>query len=206
MAFAAPTDLGYALLALWTPPAAQPLLRWWVHHRYFKLAPGYDAYITRHAATYGATLAAALDQLRGDPRRILDVSTGTGFAAATVKQRFPSATVIACDLSFAMAQHAHRRLGPGTVLCADGASLPFADGTFDLIVLQNAPPALPELGRLVSPEGRLILAFSAGAAVPRWIRSRIDQRLQKLGFATRLWDRIGEGLFVVAARTPEAAG
>lgn len=201
MPFAATTDLSYALLALWTPPCAQPLLRWWVHHRYRKLAPGYNAYIAPHAPTYGAALTTALVHIPTTPHRILDVSTGTGFAAETVAQRYPGSTVIACDLSPAMVQQAQRRLRPGTIICADGACLPFADGTFDLVVLQNAPPVLRELTRLIALDGWLVLAFSTGAAVPAWIRSRLDRRLQTLGYDYRMWDRVGDGLFVVAKRT-----
>lgn len=200
VAFAAATDLSYALLALWTPPAAQPLLRWWVQHRYLKLAPAYDAYIARHATTYGAALIAALERVPGTPQHILDVSSGTGYAAETLGRRYPQAQVIACDLSFAMAQHAQRRIRPGRVVCADGGCLPFADRTFDLVVLQNAPPALGELARLVDIAGWLVLAFSTGATVPGWIRARLDRRLQTLGFGDRTWGRVGDGLFVATSR------
>ncbi len=200
MAFATATDIGYALIALWAPPSAKPLLRWWSRHRYFALAPTYDAYVAKCATTYGAALDAALDFLTQTPHRVLDVSTGTGYAADVVARRYPDASVVACDLSLAMAQHAQRRLRPGSVICADSATLPFADETFDLVVLQNAPPSLKELARLVALQGSLLLAFSAGAGVPVWIRSRLDHRLGGLGFGTRIWNRVGAGLFVIASR------
>ncbi len=200
MSFASTTDIGYALVALWAPPPVQPFLRWAAQRRYLSLAPRYDAYIAQNAASYGVALTAALDRLSLAPRRILDVSTGTGYAADAVARRYPSAAVAACDLSLAMAHRARRRLQPGTVLCADGGCLPFADGAFDLVVLQNAPPSLRELARLVAPDGALLLAFSTGASFPRWIRSQLDRRLQGLGFGTRIWDNVGEGLFVIAHR------
>ncbi len=198
--FGATTDIGYALTALWAPPAFKPFLRWWAKRRYLALAPQYDAYVAKYAATYGVVLATALDRVSLAPRRILDVSTGTGYAAEAVARRFPSAKVAACDLSLAMVQQAQRRLRPGTVVCADGGSLPFADGAFDLVVLQNAPPALPELARLVAPGGALLLAFSTGASFPRWIRSRLDRLLRDVGFGTRLWERVGTGIFIIAHR------
>ncbi len=200
MSFASTTDIGYALVALWAPSPAQPFLRWVARRRYLSLAPRYDAYIAQNAASYGLALTAAMDRLSLTPRRILDVSTGTGHAADAVARRYPSAAVAACDLSLAMAHQAQRRLQPGTVLCADGGCLPFADGAFDLVVLQNAPPSLRELARLVAPDGALVLAFSTGGSFPRWIRSQLDRRLRGLGFGTRIWDNVGEGLFVIAHR------
>jgi len=200
MSFGATTDIGYALVALWAPSPVQPFLRWVVQRRYLGLAPRYDAYIAKHAASYGRALAAALDRLSLNPRRILDVSTGTGFAADAVAKRYPSAIIAACDLSLAMVQQAQRRLKSGMVVCADGGRLPFPDGAFDLVVLQNAPPALRELARLVAPDGALLLAFSMGAIFPRWLRTQLDRRIHGLGFGRRIWDQVDEGLFLIASR------
>lgn len=201
MGFAAITDLGYALRALWDTSRLQPMLRWWAQRRYDALAPRYDAYIAQRAA-YGAALEAAMDRIRVTPRRVLDVSTGTGFAAEAVARRFPAAVVAACDLSMPMAHRARARLRTGTVFCCDSTHLPFVDGAFDLVILQNAPPSLRELARMVAPTGRLVLAFSTGAILPAWIQTRLERRLRDLGFTDVIWDRAGEGLCAVASRPP----
>ncbi len=202
MLLAATTDLSYTLLALFAPPSTQPILRWWAQHRYRALAAGYETYIAEQTA-YGAPLDAALTRIRSTPQRVLDVSTGTGYAAAVAARRYPSAAVAACDVSLPMAQHAQRRLRPGTVVCADGATLPFADGAFDLVILQNAPPSLRELARIVTPGGSLVLAFSTGASLPEWVRSRLLGRLRALGFPEIAWGKMGTGLFLVADRSED---
>ncbi len=205
MVLGATTDIGYTLIALWAPERLQPVLRRWAQRRYEALAPRYDSYIANQTG-YGSALHAALTRIPSTPRRVLDVSTGTGYAAQLAARRYPAATVLACDLSDLMVQQAQQRLRAGTVVRADSACLPFADEAFDLVILHNAPPSLRELARTVAPGGWLVLAFSAGASVPGWLRSRLVRRLTALGFADVAWDQAGAGLCIVAGRNrPEGS-
>lgn len=193
------TDFGYLLTALWDSFPLRGVVGQWARHRYRALAPHYDRYI-EHADEYGAPLLAALELLPGIPHRVLDVSTGTGFAAELTAQRCPQAVTMACDVSLAMLSQARERL-PGTpVVCCDSSHLPFGDSAFDLVLLTNAPPALRELVRIVSPEGWLILAFSAAGKVPAWMPSTIQQRLGQLGLTEIHWNRTGRGLYIMAQR------
>src|SRR4029078_13718440 len=68
---------------------------------------------------------------------------------------------------------------------ADGSSLPFSDGSFDLVVLQNMIPFFEELGRVTAPGGRAIFAFSRGAETPIWVPpDTLRARLGEVVFET----------------------
>jgi len=151
-------------------------------------------------------LGAALDRLSAPPRKVLDLGTGTGKAARVVAKRFPDAEVVGVDLAPEMVEEA-KRLLPGELAgrvsfqVADGASLPFAAGEFDLVVLQNMIPFFEELGRVTAPGGRAIFAFSRGAETPIWVPpEKLRARLEGVGFGDVKELAAGQGVAVLAAR------
>src|SRR2546423_1847887 len=94
------------------PPGLAPApdrLRWTsqVSSRLFSIvSPLYDEVAKLDG--YGEALEQALLDLRGTPSRILDVATGTGFAARRLKRQYPEAEVTGIDVSpemVAIAQH-----------------------------------------------------------------------------------------------------
>lgn len=204
MVTALATDFAYLITALWESSPAGFFQRRWAQYRYARLAPRYDSYIEQQTG-YGAPLQAALGRIPTRPRRILDVSTGTGYAAVVAAGRYPEAVIAACDLSPVMLSRARVRL-PGAVVCSDSGRLPFADGAFDLVILQNAPPQLRELVRMVASGGWLILAFSAGRKLPTRLKSLLGRRLCSLGLDEITRDDAGDGFFVVASRPSESTG
>ena len=151
-------------------------------------------------------LGAALDRLDEPPRKALDLGTGTGKAARVVAKRFPDAEVIGVDLAPEMAEEAERLLPPELVgrvsfQVADGARLPFPDGSFDLVVLQNMIPFFEELARVTAPGGRAIFAFSRGAETPIWVPpDKLRTRLGEVGFGDVEELAAGSGAAVLAAR------
>jgi len=151
-------------------------------------------------------LGAALDRLAEPPRRVLDLGTGTGKAARVVAKRFPGAEVVGVDLAPEMVEQAKRLLpselaGRVSFEVADGASLPFPDGAFDLVVLQNMIPFFEELGRVTAPGGRAIFAFSRGAETPIWVPpEKLRARLGEVGFGDVEELAAGQGVAVLAAR------
>ena len=151
-------------------------------------------------------LGAALDRLSAPPRKVLDLGTGTGKAARVVAKRFADAEVVGVDLAPEMVEEAKRLLpaelaGRVSFEVADGASLPFPDGAFDLVVLQNMIPFFEELGRVTSPDGRAIFAFSRGAETPIWVPpEKLRARLGKVGFGDVEELAAGQGVAVLAAR------
>ena len=151
-------------------------------------------------------LGAALDRLGEPPRKVLDLGTGTGKAARVVAKRFPDAEVVGVDLAPEMVEEAQRLLpaelaGRVSFQVADGSSLPFADGSFDLVVLQNMIPFFEELGRVTGPGGRAIFAFSRGAETPIWVPpDKLRARLGEVGFEDVQELPAGVGVAVLAAR------
>lgn len=77
------------------------------------------------------------DYVRLDPRLVLDLGSGTGYAIDALNRRFRKARVIALDFAHGMLTRARRQGGwlrrPYCV-CADAEGLPLADGAVDLIV------------------------------------------------------------------------
>jgi len=112
-----------------------------------------------------ARLLERLDLIALEPARVLDLGCGTGTALAPLAARFPSAQLVAVDLAPAMARAAAARAPQAGVLVADGAALPFADHSFDLVfcnlMLQwedDPRPTLAELRRVLTPRGLLLLS------------------------------------------------
>jgi ubiquinone/menaquinone biosynthesis C-methylase UbiE len=156
------------------------------------------------------SLGAALDRLDLAPRRVLDVGTGTGIAARVLARRFPAAEVVGVDLAPAMVEEA-RRLVPEDLVgriafeTADAERLPFADDSFDLVVLLNAIPFFEELARVTAPGGGVIFAFSSGAGTPIYVPPEtLRARLEPLEFVCFEELAAGGGTAFVAYRSTRA--
>ena len=102
-----------------------------------------------------------------DPKKVLDVATGTGDLALEIQNKCPDAEVLGTDFCPEMLAHAENR-GVQKTQVADAMNLPFEDGGFDLVTvafgLRNMAcwqDALKEMNRVISPGGHLlVLDFS----------------------------------------------
>jgi malonyl-CoA O-methyltransferase len=123
-----------------------------VRRHFARAAATYDAAAVLQREV-GARLAANLDVVKLDPRRILDAGCGTGDALGDFATRYPVARRVALDLAWPMLRVARdksadrrtladrwlaplrrERCAPAPVFaCADVAALPFAAGSFDLV-------------------------------------------------------------------------
>ena len=111
-----------------------------------------------------------------NPGAILDLATGSGDVALTLRRHCPQARIVGADFCVPMLREA-RRKGAGPVVAADGLALPFASGAFDVLTvafgLRNMaswPGALREMRRVLRPGGHvLILDFSVPPAPLRWV-------------------------------------
>jgi ubiquinone/menaquinone biosynthesis C-methylase UbiE len=97
---------------------------------------------------------------------ILDVGTGPGMFLVELAKRRPDLRLTGVDLSADMVRAAQRNLAPfgdrASARVGDAASMPFPDGTFDLIVSSislyhwdDVASAVPELARVLRPGARV---------------------------------------------------
>jgi demethylmenaquinone methyltransferase/2-methoxy-6-polyprenyl-1,4-benzoquinol methylase len=108
------------------------------------------------------------------PRRVLDLATGSGDLALTITRRLPEAEITAADFSPEMLAIARAKGLANTVL-ADALNLPFSEGSFDVVTvafgLRNMADwgaALLEMARVLTPGGYvLVLDFSLPAGAWR---------------------------------------
>ncbi len=143
------------------------------------------------------------EALPAQPRRILDIACGTGDLTLALSSRFPETEVVGVDLNPHMLAEARRRResapqSDGLVHFMEGdmTTLPFPDGSFDLVTggyaLRNAPDlaaALGEIRRVLVPQGVLgILDFSRS---PRPAVAALSRAL--LSFWGNLWGIVLHG-------------
>lgn len=129
----------------------------------------YEAPRTRHAHNLALRRAACLGLLPEVVGKILDVGCGPGAMAIPLLQR--GRTVVAIDISARMVGDAARRareLGyEPNVAIANATSLPFADGSFAVVVttgvleyVQDVRGAMREIARVLRPGGVAIATMS----------------------------------------------
>ena len=150
---------------------------------------------TDWAATYDRTIAEEVERYSGMAyaevlqrvteaaappvgAKVLDIGTGTGALAFLIARAAPGAQVIGIDPTSAMLERATKNAervglrGRIEFRQAKAEALPFADGTFDLVVSNFAMhhtqvrQSLPEIARVLRPGGRL--AIGDGARNPKW--------------------------------------
>ena len=107
--------------------------------------------------------------------RVLDAGCGGGLALAELRARFAPERLAGIDSDPALVARAHSADPQADVREADVAKLPFADGTFDLVLCHqllhhlSAPAAaLAELRRVLTPGGVLLLSESCASFLRLW--------------------------------------
>jgi ubiquinone/menaquinone biosynthesis C-methylase UbiE len=160
-------------------PWLWPLMRGGVQRFWNRMAGGWDV-----NETPGRTQAmqSALGEV-GQPRRILEIGTGTGSGAAILKARFGDAEVTGVDLSPEMVRIATAKVPGVTFEPADASRLPFADASFDLVAQNNVPVYFDEIARVLAPGGRVLVTSTFGPATPYYTPHNVlRRRFERLGF------------------------
>jgi malonyl-CoA O-methyltransferase len=113
-------------------------------------------------------LMSRLDDFKLVPAAILDLGAGTGHAARALKRRYAGAAVVAVDIAAGMLERAKdqsRWLRRFERVRADAYSLPFRDGSFDLVfsslMLQwcdDLDAVFGEIARVLKPGGALVFS------------------------------------------------
>ena len=110
------------------------------------------------------------------PSRILDLATGSGDLALTIRAACPGSFLVGADFCHPMLLHAQRK-GLANLVTADGLHLPFADASFDALTIafglrnmESWPRGLGEMRRVLRPGGHvLVLDFSIPPPPLRWL-------------------------------------
>ena len=151
-----------------------PVTRFWNG-----MAAGWDSNVSPDRTK---ALHAALAEV-GQPRRILEIGTGTGTGAALLKATFPNAEITAVDLSPEMVRIAMTKVQGVTFEPADASRLPFGAGNFDLVTQNNVPVYFGEIARVLAPGGRIVVTSTHGPATPYYTPHKVlTKRFAKLGF------------------------
>jgi SAM-dependent methyltransferase len=97
------------------------------------------------------------------PRLVLEVGAGEGHVASRIRQRFPKALVITFDLPDPALTEAWE---PGRGVFGSADRLPFASGSFDLVLAIEVLEHVPWPGRALA-EIRRVASGPVVASVPR---------------------------------------
>ena len=122
--------------------------------------------------------------------KLLDVPVGTGVFTAAKYARMLRADIIGLDYSQDMLNQARvrfrqERIGNCRLIQGDVGALPFADGSFDIVLTMNGFHAFPdkekaysEVNRVLKPGGRLVGCFCIQGESRRtdWLMKRILSR------------------------------
>lgn len=113
---------------------------------------------------YARDLAQRIKGLR--PRDLLEIAAGTGAVTTVLAAELPDTQITATDLNEPMLAQARTHLAGKANIAwqqADALSLPFGDGSFDIVVCQFGAMFFPdrikgyaEARRVLRPEGRLL--------------------------------------------------
>tara|TARA_B110000438_G_scaffold227018_1_gene221406 strand:+ start:214 stop:879 length:666 start_codon:yes stop_codon:yes gene_type:complete len=167
------------------------------------LAPGWTA--TRDHPMRNAPLLDALERGVVEGHTVLELGAGTCISARDLVGRYDR--LLAADLSWGMLSHAVDGAPP--LICTDGSALPLADGTLDVLILQNMFLFATEVDRCLAVGGCVVWVNSRGAETP--IHLSCDAVITALEVATGVsWraitSTVGEATWAVVRRTITSAG
>lgn len=185
-------------------PSAWPLLRGRVEAFFDRAAASWDSRAGVGSFERLEALANGLGSVTVRPERVLDLGCGTGESTLFLAREYPTAGIRGVDLSPEMVRRAGRRLGldPSARVSfrvADAASLPWPDGSFDLVVQVNVPIFASEVGRLLRPSGEWLIVSTLGSSTPFHTPERPYRRaLSRAGMIPAGEGRAGSGTWRIA--------
>jgi len=117
----------------------------------------------------GEDLLERLQWLKWVPQQILDVGAGVGRLSRALSKQYKQAHVYSVDIALEMVKLGHldapRWFSKQHFVCADGAHLPFADDSVDLLVsnlmlqwCNDIQVVFAEFARVLKPEGALFFS------------------------------------------------
>ena len=166
-----------------------------------RIAPEWDA--NRVDETRLRPIVAAFEAIDVPPRAVLDLGTGTGRVARLAADRWPGAAITGVDVSSGMIAEA-RRLATSEEQryeVGDASRLPYPDGAFDLVALNNMIPFFDEVARVTAAGGHVAIAYGMGSSTPIWVPlDRVRGELERRGFTHVANFSAGPGVSLLARK------
>ena len=148
--------------------------------RFNRWAEGYDRHYLQRLIfePVQRTLLEVASAVVPSPEGILDVGCGTGRLLRSAAEVFPDARLEGVDAAAEMVRHAQAaRDSRITFRVATAESLPFPDASFDLVFSTmtfhhwaNQGVAIGEVGRVLTPGGRWLLADFVATGLMKYVR------------------------------------
>ncbi len=170
-----------------------------------RVSKTYDQKIAASSYEYEAALVVGLKQIPIKPRQIIDLATGTGFAAFKMAVAFPDAAIEAVDQAENMIKLAREKAEQKDVedirfMTGNALALECPDDQYDLLVTSNAPVYLQEAGRVLKPGGYILVTFSFfGTAVAR-ARKDIIRFMENNGFKLVDLGTAAQGAYILGQK------
>jgi demethylmenaquinone methyltransferase/2-methoxy-6-polyprenyl-1,4-benzoquinol methylase len=171
-----------------------------------KISKSYDQKISESGENYQAALDQGLTRIFNKPLDILDLCTGTGFAAFKTAEAFPAATIDAVDHVEEMIKIARKKKEESSIKnirfkIGNAVHLNYGDSEFDLIVTANAPVYISEVVRVLRPNGLFLLVYSFGGDAFVKAQNSMARYLKKNGIELLEIESIGAGVYVLGQKT-----
>ena len=170
-----------------------------------KVSSTYDEKVRKSEIDYQAAFLDGLSYVRNEPDKVLDICTGTGFAAFLIAKKFKDAEIEAVDLSPEMIKISKKKAKEASYSnmifrTANAMKLDYPDNEFDMVVTTNAPIYLAEAVRVLKPEGEILIAYSFSGEVFNNAKENIMRLLRASRLELEVLKSSDKGVFILGRK------
>jgi len=126
-----------------------------IQDKFSQSAHRYDRFSGMHRGIADQLLACVIKE--PIPLALLDVGCGTGYLTVKLKEQYPKAKIVGIDFAQGMLDVARAKHEGIAWVLGDGNSLPFTDGSFDIVTSNLAYQWAGDLSRTFSEARRVLV-------------------------------------------------